>query len=73
MTKLQCSAVISDDQDRKAIMAWVRASKAQAYGEKDQTVSLTYELDENDPEASSTWWGIIHVFEQYAEHSIIGT
>lgn len=73
MTKLQCSAVIPNDQERKAIMAWVKSSKAQTYEEKDQTVSLTYEPDENDPEASSTWWGIVHVFEQYADHSIIGT
>lgn len=73
MTKLECSAVIENKQERRAIMAWIKSSKAESYSEVGNTVSITYKPAKDDPEASSTWWGMIHVFEQYPEHTINGS
>lgn len=72
MSRVECSAVIENDQERKAVMAWVRASNFQSYSEIGSTVSVTFVEDPNDPDNSSKKWGVIHFFEQYAEHSIYG-
>lgn len=67
---LVCSAVIENDQERRAIMAWVRSSNPTSYSEIEKTVSMTFDGDPKDPDYSGKYWGIIHVFEQYPDHSI---
>lgn len=72
MNRIELSAVIENDQERKAVMAWVRASNFHSYSEVGNKVSVTYMEDPDDPESSSKKWGVIHFFEQYPEHSIYG-
>lgn len=68
--KLVCSARIENEQERRAIMSWVRVVANGGFSELGDKVSLTYIGNNEDPENSSRWWGIIHVFEQYPEHTI---
>lgn len=72
MAKLECSAIITKDEERKAVMAWVRASNFSSYAEIGNKVTVTYEYDPSDQEATSKKWGVIHFFEQYPEHTIYG-
>lgn len=72
MSKVECWAIIEDDQERKAVMAWVRASNFESYSEIGNKVTVTYVKDTEDPDSNSKLWGTIHFFEQYAEHGIFG-
>lgn len=69
MKKLVCSARIENESERKAVMAWVRQAANGGYSEVGETVTMTY-ISQDDQEESSRWWGIIHFFEYYPEHSI---
>lgn len=69
--KLQCSARIENEQERKAIMSWVRSVANAGYSEIEDKVSLTYTGDPTHDDGH--YWGIVHVFEQYAEHEITST
>lgn len=72
MGKLVCSARIENENERKAVMAWVRQVANGGYSEIEDRVTMTY-ISVNDQEESGRWWGIIHFFEHYPEHSIEGT
>lgn len=72
MAKIECWANIPDEQERKAVMAWVRASNFSGYSEIGEKVSVTYEDTPDDPDNDSKRWGVIHFFEQYPEHGIYG-
>lgn len=72
MSRVECWAEIPNDQERKAVMAWVRSSNFVNYSEINSRVSVTYEDDPNDPDSSSKRWGVIHFFEHYSEHGIYG-
>lgn len=69
---IEVSAVISNDAERSAVMAWIRASKFHSYSEVGNTVHVSYLDDPSDPENSSRKWALIHYFEQYPEHEIKG-
>ncbi len=70
MKKVMCSAKIPNQQERKAIMSWVRSVANGGYSEVGDSVYMTYEQQTEDSDSSGRWWGIIHVFEQYPEHSV---
>lgn len=73
MRKLECWAEIPEEAERKAVMAWVRASDFTGYSEMRSRVSVSWEEKPDDPDSSSHYWGIIHFFEQYSEHYINAT
>lgn len=70
MAKLECSAVVEDDEERNLLMKWVRDSKFQGYSDMNKTISVTYVEDPDDPDKSIKTWAIIRLFEQYPIHSI---
>lgn len=72
MSRVECWATIEDEQERKSVMAWVRAGNFESYAEVGTRVSVTYKSDPEDPDDSSRKWGVIHFFEHYPEHGIYG-
>lgn len=72
MNRVECWADIPNEQERKAVMAWVRAGNFESYSEIGIRVFVTYEDNPNDPDSSSKRWGVIHFFEHYPEHGIFG-
>lgn len=70
--RIECWADIENDQERKAVMAWVRASKFTSYSEQGIRVTVVYEPDPEDRDANGKMWGTIHFFEQYKSHGISG-
>ena len=73
MSRVEMSARISNADERRAVMAWVRAASFNGYSEIGDTVSVTFVDDLKDPENNNRKWGAIHFFEQYPEHSIHST
>lgn len=67
---LVCSAVIPHEGERKAIMAWARTVANEGCREDGETVHLNYRAQPDDPDDSGRWYGIMHTFEGYAEHSV---
>lgn len=53
------------------MMSWVRSVANAGYSEIEDKVSLTYIGDPTHDDGH--YWGIVHVFEQYAEHEITST
>lgn len=72
MNRVECWADIPNEQERKAVMAWVRAGSFESFSEIGIRVSVVYQSNPKDPDDSSKRWGIIHFFEQYPVHSISG-
>lgn len=70
MAKISCSAVVRNEAERKALMAWVRTVANGGFSELGTTINMIYVEDEEDIENSSRKWAIIHTFEQYDNHSI---
>lgn len=72
MKQLECWTNIPNEEERRAVMAWVRSSDFESYSEIGDKVSVTWKEKPNNPETNSHYWGIIHFFEQYPEHAIYG-
>lgn len=70
MAKVECWAVIENDEERKSVMDWVRSSNFDGYSELGDKVFVTYTVNSLDPESNSKKWGLINFFEKYPEHSI---
>lgn len=68
MAKLICSAMISDENERDLICEWLRKTDGCTHTVIGQTVTATYPQLNRDN--SDVYWGIVHMFEQYEEHSI---
>jgi len=66
--RLECSARIPNEEERRAVMMWVRMVANVGYSEVEDTVRLIYEGDPASDDGQ--YWGIIHTFENYAEHTI---
>lgn len=69
--KLNCSARISNEQERKAMMAWVATVANGGYSEIGEEIHLTYIGDPASDDGR--YWGIVHTMEQYDEHIITST
>lgn len=72
MRRLVCSAVIPNEPERKAILAYVKTVANGGFSEKGSVVAATFET-ESVLQDCGKWWGLIAVFEQYEEHSITDT
>lgn len=68
MKKLNCTMRVENDQERKAMMAWVRCVANCGYSEVGSTIYLTYQGDPATDDGR--YWGIVHTFETYPEHTI---
>lgn len=68
MAKLVCSATISNSNERDLICEWLRGTEGCSYSVIGHTVMATYPGVNKDN--SDVYWGIVHMFEQYQEHSI---
>lgn len=72
MRKLVCSAVIENDQERRAILAWAQTVANAGFSEIGNVITVNYKTDDI-VENCGTWWGIVAVFEQYPKHTISDT
>lgn len=68
MAKVVCSALVADANERDLICEWLRNTEGCSYNVIGHTVTATYPALTNDN--SDTYWGLVHMFEQYKEHSI---
>lgn len=71
MKRLNCSMRIENEQERKAMLAWVRTAANGGYSEIGETLHFTYEGDPSTDDGK--YWGIVHTVENYAEHAIEST
>lgn len=71
MKKLNCTMRVENDQERKAMMAWVAMVANGGYSELGDTIHLTYLGDPTSD--NGRYWGIVHTVEHYAEHTIEST
>lgn len=72
MDYFECWAEIPDNKERQSIMKWVRAEKFESFAEIGDEVHVVYKSNPNDPNDSGRRWAIIHSFEQYPKHGIVG-
>lgn len=70
MAKVECWAEIPNDVERQSVMSWVRSANFRSFSEIGDRVSVTYESSPTDSDSNSKYWGVIHFFEQYPNHSI---
>lgn len=67
--KLICSATVSDQSERQALLSWVRTVANGGYSEFGTTVTVVCNLEDTE-EGDKAARGVIRVFENYPEHSI---
>lgn len=68
MAKLICSATIPNDDERSLICEWLRSTTNCSHTVFGLTVTATYPALNKDN--SDVYWGLVHMFEQYSEHTI---
>lgn len=67
--KMVCTALIPTSDERGLVCDWLREIPCCTYNVIGTTVVATYQEDVT-PNQSDYFWGLIHMFEQYPEHSI---
>ena len=72
MNHFECWAEIPNEEERKSVMNWVRSGDFESYSEIGIRVSITYKSDPHDPDDNAKRWSVIHFFEQYPKHGIVG-
>lgn len=69
MAKLVCTALVKDDDERRLICDWLHQTDGCSYNVVGKTIMATY-VKEDTPNNSDIYWGIVHMFEQYQDHSV---
>lgn len=69
MAKAECSAYIPNDDERDLICEWLKDTEGCSYHVVGKTIIATY-TQPDSPNNSDIYWGFIHIFEQYQDHSI---
>lgn len=68
MQKVVCTATIADAGERDLICEWLRKTPNCSYSVVGKTVTANYPA--LNKENSDVYWGLVHMFEHYAEHSV---
>lgn len=69
MAKVVASAHIPNEDERSLICEWLQQTDGCTYNVIGTTVVASYAKDDT-PNNSDIYWGLVHMFEQYPDHSI---
>lgn len=70
MVNVKCWATITNTEERKAVMAWVRNFGFKSFSQHGEKVSVEYEDKTKNHSDTIRRQRMIQFFEQYPEHSV---